>query len=696
MNNLSIYSNIIKTRVLRELDYQKEFLTSDYNSNKPFVLAAGTSSGKTFMAIMKLEIFYSYIENKYKRTLIIPYSMKVLRDNFSTELAGFNPSFSYCVATTKEELALCLKSDCQVVVALPQALANSIDLLPKFNNFILDEAHQWYGKKTINDIIKKIKPKYQLLLTGTPSRFIANGDKFQFQFVPVMHLFGLNQVTNVRVEVVSSTYDFRQSDYKGTYGNLKSGKITKKDTDEALISVCKEMLKRIKNPIKQPNASRVTKNVLSVFNQIGKTIIFCHSLKQANAIYKSLNGFDELTGKVLISHSENDSDSENFIKFKDNNSYSILVAVDRGKLGFNIPELFNVVDFTLTQSLNMLMQMYGRLLRLSKTDNPKTYYKVATKNTASYYVDLMTAMLCLTNMEWYSKYNGKNMGGILIPKVLTNTKRNTKSNNPTSVKKTAKPTVSLVDLDIPLDMNLFKTAYHNDNDKFGTIAWTTLDDCRREFFEITNIQYSKEELFNLVQNAKKATDIKNRNGADIDMNIFKKLCISSGNYYNYNGEQYFYDITKHILNQKESKWTLELAKKEAKKYKSIGEAQKKDASLVHWVNKNNLRDVVFAHCFLRIQWTKDRIMKTAFKYDKKLEFQKKEPQASKAAKRLNILDDVCAHMEKKTYWTKEMIQNIIKKNGFTHKIQLRRFNSGAYMKGKAIGILDNLKSGRVQ
>ena len=110
MTNLQIYNEIIQTRGLKELPYQKEFLTTDYTSDKPFVLGAGTSSGKTFMTIMKLEIFYSYSENKNKRTLIIPYSMKVLRDNFSTELDAFKPSFSYCVATTKEELVDYLKS----------------------------------------------------------------------------------------------------------------------------------------------------------------------------------------------------------------------------------------------------------------------------------------------------------------------------------------------------------------------------------------------------------------------------------------------------------------------------------------------------------------------------------------------------------------------------------------------------------
>lgn len=631
MNNLSIYNEIIKTRGLRKLNYQEEFLTSEYTSDKPFVLAAGTSSGKTFMAIMKLEIFYSYSENKNKRTLIIPYSMKVLRDNFSTELDTFKPSFSYCVATTKEELVDCLKSDCQVVVALPQSLSNVSDLLPKFHNFILDEAHQWYGKKTITDILKQIKPKYQLLLTGTPSRFIMKGDKFNFQFVPVMDLFDLKQVTNVRVEVVSSTYDFKQSDYNGTYGNLKSGKITKKATDDSLTMVCKEMLKRIKNPIKQPNVSRVTKNVLSVFNQIGKTIIFCHSLKQADAIYKSLNGFSELNGKVLVSHSENDTNSEGFIKFKDSDEYSVLVAVDRGKLGFNIPELFNVVDFTLTQSLDMLMQMYGRVLRLSKTDKPKTYYKVATKNTASYYVDLMTAMLCLTSKEWYSKYNGKNMDGILIPKVLTSNKTKSKLPNKNVSGKTVKPKVNITELGIPLDLNLFKSAYRKDNDKFGTIAWTTLADVRCKFFDtyLRPKHWNYEKLKNTIDSLTYIDEMYNIHG------IYSAL------------KRYdLYDYAKSKLISRKIKWTEKNIKDEFKKYASRDDARKNAAGAVGAAEKlgiyNNLCDELGWSKRINPTENKEWVKKTCKKiecYDfKTMKYIKTYNSIREAERDLNISD----------------------------------------------------------
>jgi superfamily II DNA/RNA helicase len=218
-----------------------------------------------------------------------------------------------------------------------------------------------------------------------------------------------------------------------------------------------------------------------------KTIIYTHSKKQADKFYKILNEKRDLKGKVLLSHSENDPDSIEFNKFKTDENYHILIAVDRGRIGFDMPNLRYIIDFTMTQNLDMLLQMYGRLLRTSKQVKNKTYYKVATKNTADYFVDLMTAMLCLTSMEWYSKFNGKNMGGIRIPKVITKSIRNKNYQQSTNKNKTnkVKPYVSLTELGIPLDLNFFRQSIlHTSNGKFNTIAETTLDDVRREMFEI--------------------------------------------------------------------------------------------------------------------------------------------------------------------------------------------------------------------
>jgi hypothetical protein len=92
------------------------------------------------------------------------------------------------------------------------------------------------------------------------------------------------------------------------------------------------------------------------------------------------------------------------------------------------------------------------------------------------------------------------MGGILIPKVLMNKKRvkaQTPSHSSKSSSKQTKPYVSLVELGIPLDLNFFKQSIlHSSGGKFDTIAWTTLDDVRREFFNInTKNQFSKKRTF---------------------------------------------------------------------------------------------------------------------------------------------------------------------------------------------------------
>jgi superfamily II DNA or RNA helicase len=491
------YKNIVKRKLLKEIFYQIEFFGKKLwmKAKKPFVLAAGTSAGKTLTSLIQLEIFYSIPENARKLTLIISSSKTVLRDNFAIALEEFNPSFSWYVVTNKKELEEAIKDGYQVIVCLPQTLNKNYKSLPKVTNFILDEAHQWYFKPTIQKIIKQTKPTRQLLLTGTPSRFIAKGDDFEFYFVPVMDLYQNDLVSNIKIEVVSSSYDFKQTDYLSAYGNLKADKTNSPSkSKEAFKMVCDEMVLKLRGRLGNKYLAnlRGANKISALFNDLKKTIIFCHSVKQANAFYKELSSMKGLKDMVLLSHSENDSSSEYFEQFRTDSQYKVLVAVDRGKLGYNLPDLFNVVDFSMTQSLDMILQMMGRILRLSDKDNEKIYFKVATKNTAGYFVDLMTAALCLFKMEWYSKFNGKNMGGILIPKVKTTRPKSNGKRIPTNKKTQTQRIATLEELGIPLDLNLFnQSILHSHGDKFSTVAWTTLGEVHKEFFNIGN--YTKLE-----------------------------------------------------------------------------------------------------------------------------------------------------------------------------------------------------------
>lgn len=546
------YKSIVKSKLLKEIFYQIEFFGKKLwmKAKLPFVLAAGTSAGKTLTSLIQLEIFYSIPENAKKITLIISSSKTVLRENFATALEEFNPSFSYYVVTNKKELEEAIKDGYQVIVVLPQTLNNNYKLLPKVTNFILDEAHQWYFKPTIQKIIKHCKPTRQLLLTGTPSRFNAKADKFEFYYVPVMDLYENDLVSNIKIEVVSSSYDFKQTDYLSTYGNLKADKTNSPTkSKEAFKMVCDEMILKLRGRLGNKYLAnlRGANKISALFNDLKKTIIFCHSLKQANAFYKELSSMKGLNDMVLLSHSKNDRDSEYFEMFRTDSQYKVLVAVDRGKLGYNLPDLFNVVDFSMTQSLDMILQMMGRILRLSDKDNEKIYFKVATKNTAGYFVDLMTAALCLFKMEWYSKFNGKNMGGILIPKVKTNRPKPNAKSNTKNKKKQTQRIATLEELGIPLDLNLFnQSIMYSQGDKFSTVAWTTLDTIRTEFFNINNSIYTKNELIEIVKNAKSKDDLIKRNGNKFKWSHLKNNFIQSGIKEGFDGLSLFNKISSKL------------------------------------------------------------------------------------------------------------------------------------------------------
>jgi superfamily II DNA/RNA helicase len=463
-----------------------------------------------------------------------------------------------------------------------------------------------------------------------------------------MDLYDAGLVSNVKMEIVSSTYDFKATDWQGTYGNLKSTKTNSpKQAEDALVAVCKEMIDKLKNPLKEwYSINNVTKNSIGkLFDYMDKTIIYTHSLSQANKFHKILNSKKELTNKVLVSHSENDPDSIEFNKFKTEDKYKVLIAVDRGRIGFDMPELFNIVDFTMTQNLDMLLQMYGRLLRKSdlQKKKQKIYFKVATKNTADYFVDLMTAMLCLTDMKWYSSYNGKNMGGIKIPKVLTKSIRNKQyqQNQNKSKSKKVKPYVSLTELGIPLDLNLFRQSIlHSSNGKFNTIAETTLDDVRREFF---NIQIKSDR----------------------------------------------------------KEWTIELAIIEAKKYKGRNAFMLNGKGAYQWARKNGVLEEVCQNIKPNfIYWDEISIRKEAMKYNSKNEFANKAGKGPvTAAKRLGIYEDVCKHM--KNYfidWTTKENQKLLINEAKKYKgrFEFANNNRKAFAAAKRYGLIDKLFPERIK
>lgn len=492
------YKSIIEERNLIEYNYQSLFWSDPkfQDPEKPIVLAFGTSGGKTLTALVWLEMQLRKYPNR--KALIVPYATKVLRSNFAEELKDFNSLFKLCVVENRKDIEN-MSDDCNIIVALPQTLNKSLDLLPEIDYLIVDEAHEWYFAKTYDKLISTLKPKAQLLLTGTPFVFTAKKDDFLFHYVSVEKLMEENKVHSPFIQVVSTSFDLGTKDYTEDYNLITTKNFDYKDNLKMLRKVAKTMMKTISSPAKIfPAFNQSTKNIFSVFGKIDKSIIIANNVNMANDFYKILNDKD-LKGQVLVSHSQNDEDSTEFANFKKHDEYKVLIVVNRGRLGFNMPELFNIIDFSFSTNVSVILQILGRVLRKSnlQPDKQKFYYKVASRNTSGYVQDIMTGALSLTMQEYYETYDG-NQNAIKIPRISKSRKKTEQSTtNRTSNNINTRSINKFFEMGV-LDLDFWKEVKYKQNDDFAITAYTTLEEIRRATFNIDKGKYTKEFYDELV------------------------------------------------------------------------------------------------------------------------------------------------------------------------------------------------------
>ena len=484
------YSSIVKEKLFKDYNYQGDFLDNPkfYESKIPVLLAVDTGGGKTWMSLMMLDIFYSNPKNKGIKTVIFPHGTNVIRDNYYKSLKSYGErSFTTCVIEsennaeqTLEQIENAVESDCDVIVVLPQTVKNHLAVLGRIKRcrMIVDEAHEWYLAPAYTKIKNALRPEHILLMTGTPSKFNNKPDEFLYYHVSYEMLHKEGQVGNARVEIVSSNYEVENDDV------MQSGNVHPRITNNvsksvrSLQNVCRQMLKTLNNPTN--NRLKVVNNVLgTVFNNLEQTIIFCNSQPQAKQFYKALN--KELPGKVLISISEDGGNSEEFATFEKNPEYKVLLLVRKGRLGFNMPELYNIVDFTLSTNIDVIAQMLGRVLRPGSKNKMKYYFKVSPQNTVWYFEAIMKVVLRNKMQDVFSTYDG-NQNAVKLPKDKKRKPR--KPSGERGPQRERTPNFSEIDTDIISNIEFFKQVYHKGGEVFQTVSWTTLDDVRRECFDL--------------------------------------------------------------------------------------------------------------------------------------------------------------------------------------------------------------------
>jgi superfamily II DNA or RNA helicase len=468
------------------LDYQKPTL--------PHVLAAATSSGKTYLTAAKFELYYKCgILKKTDKVLILASSLTILRDNFDSQFKEFDvKSFTYQVIEHHSELKEAYKNNIQVLITIPQTIIKHTKLLKNVKWLVVDEAHNWYNATTVRQIIKDVEPKYQFLLTGTPFKFNARKEEFIIDYTSVRELYEAKMIDDVQLKVLHSSVQLTQLDYTKILGHLKENKtIVKGDLVHSLNEVIKQLIKILGLIKKNWNSiNNISQNYISVFGKMEKTIIYTNGKTECDCVYECLK-LNKVN--VLKSHSSDDQDAvETFRLFKEDDSIKVLVVVNRGKEGFNFPELYNIIDFSYTQDFATTLQMIGRLLRKSNGKIQKVFYKVAPKNTSLYFMDWMNYVIQLFDNEQYERYNGRNAREMRVPNQLLssnqpvnrtnrtiNTNRQSGPFNPRNLNETGMLSLSFME----------QNKWFKSNDYLSVVGTTSLDTILKKYKLLKRIEF---------------------------------------------------------------------------------------------------------------------------------------------------------------------------------------------------------------
>ena len=274
---------------------------------KPHVVAIGTSGGKTWTTAAKLEFLYKheYLTKGVDKVLILAADRTILQGNFFGQFNDFfkstkeNPcgdaSFTYRPISNKKDLETAIADNIDVIITIPQSInsKSKLDLLSTMNFkwFIQDEAHKWYFRKTIKKIINKTKPKYQMLLTGTPFKFNLRKKDYLIDYTPVSEMYQKGYLSDFTAQVLHSDIEVSKIDYNGLLGNLKKKKkFTDDETLKVFSGVVNQMIKKLETPFKGlASTHNITRDMMSLFGKLQKSIIFTNGTKEADCLYQYLH-----------------------------------------------------------------------------------------------------------------------------------------------------------------------------------------------------------------------------------------------------------------------------------------------------------------------------------------------------------------------------------------------------------------------
>lgn len=322
------------------------------------VLAAAPGSGKTTISQLVIQKYLQ--QNRIARVLVLTHGQNLLKNQYLESLISpnFEIEFSFGI----------FSSSAQVRVGLPQSIKqldwDYIDLL------VVDECHEFYLKPMVQKIVKSLKPKHQVLLTGSPSKFNklkAQGKKYEITYIAGEQLFDYDIFSAVEMNVVPVEY--RENSAQCILKMINFATSKNKDLSKIMVAV-----KNIEE----------ARNVAYHLEKIGR--------------------------KVALSTCKNDRDSLAVKDFK-NNKYDTLVVVQRGILGFSDNYITGMFDLRCSEDVDISNQLFARVLRKHPDNIQKFYYRCGDKKTSDFndQVIMLHKIKAMMDRKIFKKYDGDNL-----------------------------------------------------------------------------------------------------------------------------------------------------------------------------------------------------------------------------------------------------------------------------------------------
>jgi superfamily II DNA or RNA helicase len=371
-------------------------------SGKPVVLGACPGAGKTRMAF---EVVVKKFLKKHPmgKALIFTHGQVLLRDQWNEVAADVVKKHRATVVEKGKHAAKAIKEN-NLILAIPQTLAKAnvetVDFL------IVDEAHQRFLARQMQELIARLKPKYILLLTGTPSHYIGN-PAYIVHGITLEELIDYGSVTDPTIEIVKGCDEYSLEDYDQSTWHLKEGHMTETATEKTLNKILPQILRKLtganRDRPEQFDWIKEVKSWKDLAEKLQKSMIVCNDQIHAQDVHRY---FEKRGISSVLSISKLGDGIAELERFKKDDSVRLLLVVNRGNIGFSFDELFNLIDLSGTQNVNRLFQMLCRLVRPSK-ENPKQkklFIKVTNMELQHLTFAVMSFVVALSTKRHYYSY----------------------------------------------------------------------------------------------------------------------------------------------------------------------------------------------------------------------------------------------------------------------------------------------------